>query len=220
MAGHKVRVYCAGPLFNAKEKEEMEELAGCLEEAGFLTFLPQRDGLELTKVVETLIDKGIHTDMASAVASKAIFALDVYQVIEQCEAIVVNLNGRVPDEGAVSEAAIAWCSGKAVVGYKADTRSVFLGQDNPLVAGLFDFEICERRDEAVPALTRALARNRDKEERATRRSDQLKGYLELGHRIWDAAKSSDRVNRLTEVLYGEIACGPSKRTSRVAHSTV
>ena len=35
MKRNPYRAYCSGPLFNAKEKEEMGELASCLEQAGF-----------------------------------------------------------------------------------------------------------------------------------------------------------------------------------------
>ncbi|OTP76147.1 Nucleoside 2-deoxyribosyltransferase [Caballeronia sordidicola] len=41
-----LRVYCAGPLFNARERAEMDSIASVLEQAGFSTFLPHRDGLE------------------------------------------------------------------------------------------------------------------------------------------------------------------------------
>ena len=127
MQGHRGRVYCAGPLFNPKEREEMAALAGTLEEAGYETFLPQRDGLELTKCVAALVAKGLPPSSANRAMSEAIFALDVYQVLHGCDIVVANLNGRVPDEGTVSEAAIAWSRGKPVVGYKADTRSAFGG---------------------------------------------------------------------------------------------
>lgn len=40
------KIYCAGPLFNDKEKEEMTEIAVALEESGFGVFLPHRDGFE------------------------------------------------------------------------------------------------------------------------------------------------------------------------------
>jgi len=50
-----MRVYCAGPLFNEKEKEEMAEIAQALERHGFEVFLPQRDGLELSKCVQSLV---------------------------------------------------------------------------------------------------------------------------------------------------------------------
>lgn len=202
MAGRAVRVYCAGPLFNAKEQEEMQELATALERAHFDTFLPQRDGLELTKVVEALTEKGMDAQTASDITARAIFALDVYQVVDRCQAIVVNLNGRVPDEGAVSEAAIAWCHGKVVVGYKSDSRSVFLGQDNPLVNGLFDFKPCRTVQEVVRAVAHAFDQA-SQEERAALRSEQLTQYLTLGMEIWAAASSANRVGRITEILLAQ-----------------
>ena len=202
MTPDKARVYCAGPLFNAKEQEEMRELAEALEAAGYATFLPQRDGLELTKVVEVLMEQGMEPGLASDVTARAIFALDVYQVIDQCEAIVVNLNGRVPDEGAVSEAAIAWCHGKVTVGYKSDSRSVFLGRDNPLVAGLFDFSLYESCEAVVEAVGLGLASSSAGTRKGSR-NEQIARYLELGGRIWSAAGSEDRVARIAEVLLSD-----------------
>ncbi|HYL80063.1 MAG TPA: hypothetical protein VEU07_04570, partial [Candidatus Acidoferrum sp.] len=38
------RIYCAGPLFNRPEQEEMAEIARALAGAGFSTFLPHKDG--------------------------------------------------------------------------------------------------------------------------------------------------------------------------------
>lgn len=53
--------------------------------------------------------------------------------------MVLNMNGRVPDEGAVAEAAMAWMAGKAIVLYKSDSRSLLQGDDNSLVLGLGNF---------------------------------------------------------------------------------
>ena len=212
MKRNPYRAYCSGPLFNAKEKEEMGELASCLEQAGFETFLPQRDGLELTRVVEALVGMGLQAEQASDIAAKAVFALDVYQVVARCDGMVVNLNGRVPDEGAVAEAAIAWSWGKAIVGYKADSRSVFLGRDNPLVTGLFGFRICSSCRQAARELKQALSRERSAGAQPAQKSQQVKQCLELGSRIWTAATKSDettRIGQLAAVLYDEATRGAS-----------
>jgi nucleoside 2-deoxyribosyltransferase len=200
MGKRRARVYCAGPLFNVKEREEMLQIADLLQDAGFGTFLPQRDGLELTKCVEALKSRGLGTEQATGLMSRAIFSLDVYQVVVGCDAIVVNLNGRVPDEGAVSEAAIAWCSGKAVVGYKADGRSVFFGQDNPLVAGLFDFAICDSLSDIVATLKRSFVARPTRTRMVAWRRRQLKTYLSLGERLSDALGRGDRVESVAEIL--------------------
>jgi nucleoside 2-deoxyribosyltransferase len=41
-----LRGYCAGPLFYVDERAEIDSIASMLEQSGFSTFLPHRDGLE------------------------------------------------------------------------------------------------------------------------------------------------------------------------------
>jgi nucleoside 2-deoxyribosyltransferase len=178
----------------------MSGIAKLLEAEGYKTFLPQRDGLELTVCADLLAKRGLDKEKAVRALSRAIFALDVYQVIEECSGIVVNLNGRVPDEGAVSEAAIAWAEGKAIVGFKADGRSAFLGQDNPLVAGLFDFKLCDDMTQIVPMFRRAFASHHSQEDRKASRRHQLRHCLTLGERIWNALNSRDKFDQVAVVL--------------------
>lgn len=135
------RVYCAGPLFNQSERREMKEIAQALGDAGFETFVPHADGMEFANVLPVLTEHEGSQAEAGALLHRAIFALDVYQVAVGCGSLVFNLNGRVPDEGGVSEAAIAWMLGKPLVLYKNDVRTAVSSRDNPLVAGLADFEI-------------------------------------------------------------------------------
>jgi nucleoside 2-deoxyribosyltransferase len=40
------------------------------------------------------------------IVNKAIFSLDTYQLLRQCDVVVANLNGRVPDEGTIVEATL------------------------------------------------------------------------------------------------------------------
>jgi hypothetical protein len=67
---------------------------------------------------------------------KASFALEMFQLVERGDCLVFNMNGRVPDEGAVFKASIAFTEGKPVVLYKRDHRSIFHGNDNAMVTGL------------------------------------------------------------------------------------
>jgi nucleoside 2-deoxyribosyltransferase len=150
------RIYCAGPLFNPSERAEMEILAEALELAGFKTFLPHRDGFLYKAIVPDLVRAGYPLDVAQWMARQAIFALDVYQVLVGCDGTVVNLNGRVPDEGAVVEGAMAWTAGKAVVLFKDDARSKIDGLDNALVAGLGGFRLVNHSAELPQALARVL----------------------------------------------------------------
>jgi hypothetical protein len=117
----------------------MGEIARTLEGAGFSVFLPHRDGFVFADVHREFLQGGYGCVEASRMIQQAIFWLDTYEVLEGCQGLVLNMNGRVPDEGAVAEAAMAWMAGKAIVLYKGDSRSLIQGNDNPLVLGLGNF---------------------------------------------------------------------------------
>jgi nucleoside 2-deoxyribosyltransferase len=134
-----MKIYCAGPLFNRKEKEEMQEIADSLESGGFRVFLPHRDGFEFSNLSSTFQKMGVALEKATEILNKAIFTLDVFQVLDS-DGLVLNMNGRVPDEGAMVEAGIAWNAGKSIVIYKSDARTLLNGNDNPLLLGLSSFE--------------------------------------------------------------------------------
>lgn len=119
------KVYFAGPLFNQAEKDFNLELTNVLEEYGYEVFLPQRDGIEAAllegKTEEELIEM--------------IFSLDAGEVCK-ADILFMNLDGRVPDEGACVELGIAYANGKRCYGFKTDTRSVEAGMDlNPMISG-------------------------------------------------------------------------------------
>ena len=153
------RIYCAGPLFNPSERAEMEMLAETLERAGFRTFLPHRDGFFYAALVPEVMKAGYPRDIAQGLVRQAMFALDVYQVLIGCDGIVVNLNGRVPDEGAVAAGAIAWAAGRAVVLFKDDARSLVEGLDHPLIAGLGGFRVVQCSEDLPKVLARVLKEN-------------------------------------------------------------
>lgn len=119
------RVYFAGPLFNQAEKDFNLKLTQVLEEAGYEVFLPQRDGIEAA-----LLEGKTEEEMI-----RMIFDLDSGEV-QKADIIFMNLDGRVPDEGACVELGIAYAGGKRCYGFKTDTRSVELGMDlNPMISG-------------------------------------------------------------------------------------
>jgi nucleoside 2-deoxyribosyltransferase len=138
MAGRSYKIYCAGPLFNPKEREEMEQIASVLEDAGYSVFLPQRDGLEFVRLFPRLLEKNVAPQDAQKILNMAIFSLDVFQVMES-HGLLLNMNGRVPDEGAMVEAGIAWAHNRAVVIFRSDCRSLIEGNCNPMVLGLSEF---------------------------------------------------------------------------------
>jgi len=139
------KIYCAGPLFNPKEREEMSHLASALESAGYPVFLPQRDGLEYAGLFPLFLSKGVSPQEAQKILNMAIFSLDVFQIISS-DGLLLNMNGRVPDEGAMVEAGIAWAHNKPVVIFRSDSRSLIGGNCNPLVLGLSDFSYVDSYD--------------------------------------------------------------------------
>ena len=115
---------------------------------------------------------------------QAIFVLDIYQLAEECDAVVWNLNGRVPDEGAVSEAAIAWTLGKPLVAYKDDVRSLITGRDNPLLVGLVDFETVNDISQLPETVSRTIVQHSGEEISASQWPAKLKTAAEQGGRLW------------------------------------
>jgi nucleoside 2-deoxyribosyltransferase len=185
------RIYCAGPLFNPSERAEMEMLAEAIELGGFKTFLPHRDGFVFGAIVPDLVRAGYALDVAQWMARQAIFALDVQQVLLECDGTVVNLNGRVPDEGAVVEGAIAWTAGKPVVLFKDDARSKIDGLDNPLVAGLGGFRLVSRSEDLARALTRALTEHPPEKLQVDTLPATIRQAVERGQRLSDGYGTGD-----------------------------
>jgi nucleoside 2-deoxyribosyltransferase len=174
-------------LFCPEEIAGMNALAKTLEKAGFGTFLPHRDGLE--RYVLAFLNTPLSSNILGMreKIDRAIFALDVYQIVERCDYFVLNMNGRVPDEGAVAEAGIAFTVGKPVVLYKDDYRSVFRGRDNSMILGLSALAPVKDRRRLPSALLEAGQRMETSGslERPAP-SGNLARVAGLGKRIWRA----------------------------------
>ncbi|MFM0646005.1 nucleoside 2-deoxyribosyltransferase [Paraburkholderia bryophila] len=187
-----LRVYCAGPLFNAAERAEMDSIAHTLEAAGFATFLPHRDGLEFARLKPELEKLGASVEEAAQILDRAIFSLDTYQLLERCDVVVANLNGRVADEGTVVEASLAWHAGKPLVLFKADARSMLSGSDNPMLAGLGDFQVVAQ----VAALPLAI---RESVERDHAR--RVERTMAVGAGIASLREGGDDMSSLAKTLF-------------------
>jgi nucleoside 2-deoxyribosyltransferase len=167
----------------------MTAIADALSAAGFDIYLPHRDGMEFRLVHELLIGRGWEPAIAGQFLHEAIFALDVYQLAIECEAMVWNLNGRVPDEGAVSEAAMVWTLGKPLVAYRDDVRSMIAGRINPLLVGMVDFTWVESLDAIVPALRETLLREPSAIVDVERLSPRMKQVVTDGKVLWEQLQS-------------------------------
>jgi len=186
------RIYCAGPLFNRAERDEMTALAAVLHDAGFPVFLPHRDGMEFRKIHHRLVKRNWPAPQAARFLHEAIFALDVYQLAVECGGMLWNLNGRVPDEGAVSEAAIAWTLGKPVVGYSDDVRSLIAGRPNPLLVGLVDFQTVAAFDDIPEAMQRAISVSDPSPLSPDSFPPKLHRAVQRGRRLWSAMTSQEQ----------------------------
>ncbi|MGH7202649.1 MAG: nucleoside 2-deoxyribosyltransferase, partial [Planctomycetaceae bacterium] len=179
------RVYCAGPLFNQAERSEMEAIADRLIAAGHRVYVPHRDGMEFRLILEILVERGWPAPQAAEFLHAAIFALDVYQLAVECDSMVWNLNGRTPDEGAVSEAAMAWTLGKPIVAYKDDVRSLIAGRVNPLLVGMVDFLTVEDVAAIPAALQRAIAEHSDCESvPVSNLAPRMQRAVREGRKLW------------------------------------
>ncbi|MFA5322613.1 MAG: nucleoside 2-deoxyribosyltransferase [Smithella sp.] len=173
------RIYCSGPLFCAEEVGGMSAIARVLEEAGFQTFLPHRDGME------AYVMRFGNSTLSSAISAirtrvdYAIFSLDVYELVERCGAVVCNLNGRVPDEGMIVEASLAYAAGKALVLFKDDIRAPFGGYDNSMLTSLVRGKIVGE----LRALPEALRKEMSEKIDAKNLSDDLIKAISYGRRI-------------------------------------
>ena len=126
-SGEGKRVYFAGPLFSQSEKDYNLKVVKVLEDNGYTVFLPQRDGLEAPKLEGKTEEE----------KSQMIFEKDRDEVLK-ADILFMNLDGRVPDEGACVELGIAYASGKRCYGFKTDARSVEIDMDiNPMISECF-----------------------------------------------------------------------------------
>src|SRR3954469_20588344 len=132
-------VYCSGPMFSVGDKSEQQAISDALTAAGFSTYLPQRDGIEVGRGMQMVnhpLLKGGIADKIMLEVRKLVFALDMYQLLDRCQALVFNLDGRTPDDGSVVETAAAFTAGKPLVIYKTSPITMLAGTDNPMVRGL------------------------------------------------------------------------------------
>ena len=179
-----IRVYCAGPLFNQSERDEMRAIADALCEAGFDVYLPHRDGMEFRLIHRILVKQDWEPTQAARFLHAAIFALDVYQLVVECDAMVWNLNGRVPDEGAVSEAAMAWTLGKPLIAYSDDVRSLIAGRMNPLLVGMVDFSTVDEIAAIPEMLSREILNQPALPKSRETLSPKMQSAVSDGEKLW------------------------------------
>ena len=109
-----MKIYIAAPLFNEMEIERNNSINDILEEEGFETYLPQRDG----GLFYNLRQKGF----SDKEIKEQIFASD-HNAILDSDIILCLLDGRVLDEGMCIELGIGYALKKHCIGFKTDYRT-------------------------------------------------------------------------------------------------
>ena len=136
----------AGPLFCNAEKEYNLIIRDALVNAGFDVFLPQESGINADKM---------HTSdpVKKVEMGRKIFQKDMAEV-EKADILVINLDGRVPDEGACVELGYAFASGKECFAIKTDVRTAEFGVDNLMISGAVGGRIARSAEELVGMLSK------------------------------------------------------------------
>lgn len=146
-----MQVYFAAPLFNQAEREFNARATEALESAGYDVFLPQRDVGDIGEL-EVMDQEGVSDEDVM----QEIFEIDRQGVLD-ADIVTATLDGRVPSEGTVIEAAIANEHDIPVVGLKTDRRVFAMDEPyNAMVFGVLD-EIVETPEELVDAVDRQAA---------------------------------------------------------------
>jgi nucleoside 2-deoxyribosyltransferase len=220
MKKSQYKIYCAGPLFNPKEREEMLSIATVLNSSGYSYFLPQEDGLEFAKLLPAFLARNISNLQATTILNMAIFSLDVFEVLDS-DGLLLNLNGRVPDEGAMVEAGIAWANNKQIVLFKSDDRSLIKGNCNPLVMGLSNFEFVETYKDIPLAFDEKFKKiSHDVNSFLSQKFEIAKQSGQAIREYLSSQRTLDEVTELLLSLFGETICQHiknQKETTTVAH---
>ena len=97
--------YIAGPLFNEKEREFLEEINSICRAIGISTYLPSQDG-----------------ELLNQDNSDEVFQTDI-EALNKADIVVANLNGADVDSGTAFEIGCAFAKGKKLFGLHTDFRT-------------------------------------------------------------------------------------------------
>jgi len=182
-------VYCAGPHYSPEERDAMAHMASLLEKNRFDTYLPHRDGIDSLLRYLQSAPGSLPRDWQDLpdTMNRVVFALETFQIVRRCSLMVLNMNGRVPDEGAVFKASLAFAAGRPITIYKNDNRSVFGGHDNSMVTGLAGGRPVVNRMKHIPAVVKEIVANQTPEP-ARQEGVGLSPYVlsaaGLGEKVW------------------------------------
>ncbi len=142
------KIYLAGPLFCKSEKDYNISLKEALAECGHELMLPQDNSASLN--AGRMVSDQEYRDAATMM----VFESDL-TMLEACDVLLINLDGRVPDEGACVELGYAYAKGKECFAIKTDVRAAEFGSDNMMIVGAVKLRIASSVEELAGMLSEA-----------------------------------------------------------------
>jgi hypothetical protein len=185
-------------MFSASDLWQQNLIDEALKKAGYTTYNPHKDGIEVASVMRQ-VNKGLALPPAQVLevvtfVHKVVFALDVYQLVERCQSVILTLDGRVPDDGSVSEAAMAFTADKPIVVFKTTPIAMLAGWDNPLVQGLStQWSYVDAVPKVPAALAKAVVAQGQLKGPPAQAGPHLNAAAALGQEIWNTIGSLHRV---------------------------
>jgi nucleoside 2-deoxyribosyltransferase len=123
-------IYLAAALFSGRETWFNLKLATCLEERGYATILPQRDGFEFRNL-ESVLEQRVAREKIPDIVQSIIYLLDVGFFLPNSNVVIANLDEPL-DEGVLIEICHAQQLGIPVIGFRTDVRSPYGSPGEPL----------------------------------------------------------------------------------------
>ena len=181
-------VYLSGPMFSVADQWQQAGIATALENVGIQTYLPQRDGIEVGSLMARINQESLPAvEALMQFVLQIVFSMDEFQLLSRCKALVLNMDGRVPDEGSVSETAAAFAAGQPIVIYKTTPISMLGGLDNPMISGLAMNWAKVNDVAAIPnAVISAVQAMGNLGGPTVQFGKQVQAVLALGAAVWDA----------------------------------
>lgn len=208
------KIFLSGPMFSPADLWEQDQIDKVCVAAGHATYLASRDGIEDDRLIQGLKNPLIEATSFQKLAlmvQKLGWAHDCWQLMSS-DAVVFNMNGRVPDEGSVNEASMAYAAGIPVVTYKETSITMWGPFDNPMVAALtHGWEPVTSKPAIAPALEAALQR-RSGFTYTYAAPPPFQEALELGHLI---AEHRDEVMKILTGI--EKATSPGAMIKEIEH---
>lgn len=137
-----MRAYFAGPLFSASELEYNRHCQREFGRYGIELMLPQDNGFGIDGDM-MLSDRGYAEDTVKTVADADL------KLLESCDILIFNMDGRVPDEGACFELGYAYGRHMRCYGLQTDVRRAEYGINNMMIERALIGRIGSSVEEAV-----------------------------------------------------------------------